>query len=30
MKRLIELDHAVMAEKRPEWTDRWNRIVAGG
>jgi putative spermidine/putrescine transport system substrate-binding protein len=30
MNRLIELDHAVMAEKRPEWTDRWNRIVAGG
>ena len=30
MNRLIELDHAVMAQKRPEWTDRWNRIVAGG
>jgi putative spermidine/putrescine transport system substrate-binding protein len=30
MNRLIELDHAMLAEKRPEWTDRWNRIVAGG
>jgi putative spermidine/putrescine transport system substrate-binding protein len=30
MSRLIDLDHATMAEKRPEWTDRWNRIVAAG
>jgi putative spermidine/putrescine transport system substrate-binding protein len=30
MNRLIDLDHATMAEKRPEWTDRWNRIVAAG
>ena len=30
MARLIDLDHATMAEKRPEWTDRWNRIVAAG
>lgn len=28
MGRLIDLDHATMAEKRPEWTDRWNRIVS--
>ena len=30
MSRLVDLDHATMAEKRPEWTDRWNRIVAAG
>jgi len=30
MARLIDLDHATMAEKRAEWTDRWNRIVAAG
>lgn len=28
--RLIDLNHAQMAESRPDWTDRWNRIVAGG
>lgn len=28
--RLIDLDHATMAEQRPEWTDRWNRIVSAG
>lgn len=30
MSRLIELDHATMAAKRAEWTDRWNRVVAAG
>jgi putative spermidine/putrescine transport system substrate-binding protein len=30
MGRLVDLDHAQMAAKRPEWTDRWNRIIAGG
>ena len=30
MSRLVDLDHATMAEKRAEWTDRWNRIVAAG
>jgi spermidine/putrescine-binding protein len=30
MSRLVDLDHATMAEKRPEWTDRWNRIVSAG
>ncbi|MGE0753295.1 MAG: PotD/PotF family extracellular solute-binding protein [Variibacter sp.] len=30
MNRLVDLDHKTMAEKRPEWTDRWNRIVAAG
>jgi putative spermidine/putrescine transport system substrate-binding protein len=29
-KRVIELDHAFMADRRAEWTDRWNRIIAGG
>lgn len=30
MSRLIDLDHAVLAAKRPEWTDRWNRIISAG
>lgn len=30
MSRLIDLDHATMAEQRPDWTDRWNRIVSAG
>ena len=30
MSRLIDLDHATMAAKRAEWTDRWNRIVSAG
>ena len=30
MSRLVDLDHSTMAEKRAEWTDRWNRIVAAG
>lgn len=29
LKRLVELDHGFMAERRAEWTDRWNRIVSG-
>ena len=27
---LVELDQGFMAERRAEWTERWNRIVAGG
>lgn len=30
MSKLIDLDHAVMAAKRAEWTDRWNRIISAG
>ena len=30
MSKLIDLDHATMAAKRAEWTDRWNRIVSAG
>lgn len=30
MSKLVDLNFAEMAEKRPEWTDRWNRIVAAG
>jgi len=30
MSRLIDLDHTTMAEQRPDWTDRWNRIVSAG
>jgi spermidine/putrescine-binding protein len=30
MDRLIDLDHASMAAKRPDWTSRWNRIIAAG
>ena len=30
MAKLVDLDFAMMAEKRSEWTDRWNRIVAAG
>ena len=30
MAKLVDLDFGMMAEKRPEWTDRWNRIVAAG
>ena len=29
MSRLIDLDHTTMADQRPDWTDRWNRIVSG-
>jgi putative spermidine/putrescine transport system substrate-binding protein len=27
---LVELDHEFMANERAAWTERWNRIVAGG
>jgi spermidine/putrescine-binding protein len=30
LNRVIELDHGFMADRRAEWTDRWNRVVAGG
>jgi len=30
LRRVIELDHAFMADRRAEWTDRWNRVIAGG
>ena len=30
LDRLVTLDHEFMSEKRAEWTQRWNRIVAGG
>lgn len=30
LDRLVKLDHEMMSEKRAEWTQRWNRIVAGG
>jgi putative spermidine/putrescine transport system substrate-binding protein len=30
LKRLVELDHGFMADRRADWTDRWNRAVAGG
>lgn len=30
LKRVIELDHAFMADRRADWTDRWNRVIAGG
>lgn len=30
MAGLIDLDHATMAEQRPDWTDRWNRIISAG
>jgi spermidine/putrescine-binding protein len=28
--RIIDLDQDFMSKNRPEWTDRWNRIVSGG
>jgi spermidine/putrescine-binding protein len=28
--RIIDLDQQFMSERRAEWTDRWNRVVAGG
>lgn len=28
--RVVELDQAILAEKRAAWTDRWNRIVSAG
>lgn len=30
LSRIIELDHGFMADRRADWTDRWNRVVAGG
>lgn len=27
--RMIRLDHEFMSDKRAEWTERWNRIMAG-
>ena len=30
LNRIIELDHGFMGDRRAEWTDRWNRVVAGG
>ncbi len=30
LKNLVQLDHAFMSDRRAEWTERWNRIVAGG
>jgi len=30
LKRLVTLDHEFMSDKRAEWTQRWNRVVAGG
>jgi spermidine/putrescine-binding protein len=30
LNRIIELDHGWMGDRRAEWTDRWNRVVAGG
>jgi spermidine/putrescine-binding protein len=28
--RIIDLDHEFMSAHRGEWTDRWNRVIAGG
>ncbi|HEX2117292.1 MAG TPA: extracellular solute-binding protein [Alphaproteobacteria bacterium] len=30
LNRLVTLDHEFMSDKRAEWTQRWNRVVAGG
>jgi putative spermidine/putrescine transport system substrate-binding protein len=30
LDRLVTLDHELMSEKRADWTQRWNRVVAGG
>jgi putative spermidine/putrescine transport system substrate-binding protein len=30
LNRIIELDHAFMADRRADWTERWNRVVASG
>lgn len=30
LKRLVQLDHGFMSDRRAEWTERWNRVVAGG
>lgn len=28
--RIIDLDHEFISAHRGEWTDRWNRVIAGG
>jgi spermidine/putrescine-binding protein len=30
LDRLVTLDHEFMSDKRAEWTQRWNRVIAGG
>jgi putative spermidine/putrescine transport system substrate-binding protein len=30
LARIVELDHEFMSDQRAAWTERWNRIVAGG
>jgi spermidine/putrescine-binding protein len=30
LKRLVQLDHGFMSDRRAEWTERWNRAVSGG
>jgi putative spermidine/putrescine transport system substrate-binding protein len=30
LQRLVHLDHTFMSDHRAEWTERWNRVVAGG
>lgn len=30
LDHMIELDHEFMSDNRAAWTDRWNRVVAGG
>lgn len=30
LAHLVQLDHEYMSEHRAEWTEKWNRIVAGG
>jgi len=30
LKELVQLDHGFMSDRRAEWTERWNRVVAGG
>jgi spermidine/putrescine-binding protein len=30
LDRLVTLDHEFMSDKRADWTQRWNRVVAGG
>lgn len=29
LKGMIRFDHEFMADRRAEWTDRWNRIISG-
>lgn len=30
LDKLVTLDHEFMSDKRADWTQRWNRVVAGG